>query len=59
MVCYLEQLALQLQKDHALQARLHGFKTKAPVQRIKWTKKDNDRFKELTEKRYDELIASE
>ena len=59
IVCYLENLTTQLKKDHATKAKLHGFKVKAPVSRVKWTKAEDKRFEELANRRYEEMKGAE
>lgn len=48
-----------MNKDVQFQAKLHGFKTKAPVERVRWTKNEDEKFKNLAMKRYEEMKASE
>ena len=59
MVSYLEQLAGQLKKDSYMQAKLHGFKVRAPIEQIRWTKKETSEFEKMGQDRYEELLKSE
>ena len=55
VVFHLEHLTKHLNDDLKLQAKLHGFKMKAPIKVQKWTKEDDKRMKDMAQRRYEEL----
>ena len=53
----MESLNHQNNKDMALQAKLHGFKMKAPMKVQKWTKETDQKMKDFAQKRYEKMQA--
>ena len=56
IVFYLEHLGNQMMNDRNFWAKLHGFKTKAPVEQVKWKKSDHNKLEDMAKQRYEEML---